>query len=55
VVFRGWARMATPIDSFTIIEVKKPNVGENKPAAVTADVVIDTRSEQPCPDLVAFC
>ena len=43
--FRGWARMAVPIDEFTIIEVRKPNVGENKPADVTADVVIDTSSK----------
>ena len=42
--FRGWARMAVPIEEFTIIEVRKPNVGENKPADVTADVVIDTSS-----------
>ena len=46
--FRGWARMAVPIDEFTIIEVRKPNVGENKPADVTADIVIDTSSRH-CP------
>ncbi|KAL3158109.1 hypothetical protein ABBQ32_011710 [Trebouxia sp. C0010 RCD-2024] len=40
--FRGWARMAAPIQEYTIIEVRKPNVGENKPADVTADIVIDT-------------
>ena len=44
--FRGWARMAVPIDEFTIIEVRKPNVGENKPADVTADIVIDTSSKR---------
>lgn len=43
--FRGWARMAVPIDEFTIIEVRKPNVGENKPADVTADIVVDTSSK----------
>lgn len=43
--FRGWARMAAPIQEYTIIEVRKPNVGENKPADVTADIVIDTTSE----------
>ncbi|DBB15126.1 TPA: hypothetical protein ACH3X3_004135 [Trebouxia sp. C0006] len=42
--FRGWARMAVPIQEFTIIEVRKPNVGENKPADVTADIAIDTSS-----------
>lgn len=34
--------MAVPIEEFTIIEVRKPNVGENKPADVTADIVIET-------------
>lgn len=37
--------MAVPIQEFTIIEVRKPNVGENKPADVTADIAIDTSSE----------
>ena len=37
--FAGWARMALPLVDFTIIEVKHPNVGEVKPAGVTADVV----------------
>ncbi|GIL75166.1 hypothetical protein Vretimale_7780 [Volvox reticuliferus] len=41
--FAGWARMALPLNSFKITEVRKPNVGEAKPAAVTANVVIDTR------------
>ena len=42
-VFRGWARMALPIEQFSIIEVRKPNVGENKPAGVEADIIIDTK------------
>jgi len=42
VQFRGWARMALPIAGFDIIEVKAPKVGETKPAAVTADIVIST-------------
>lgn len=37
--------MAAPIAEYTIIEVRKPNVGENKPADVTADIVIDTSSK----------
>ena len=41
VVFRGWARMALPTESFSIVEVRKPNVGEAKPAAVTADIVLN--------------
>ena len=43
VVFKGWARMALPIEQFSIIEVRKPNVGENKPAGVEADVIIDLK------------
>ncbi len=49
VVFRGWARMAMPIDSFSVVEVRKPNVGEAKPAAVTADIVINPGRERPSP------
>jgi len=41
--FAGWARMALPLTSCKITEVRKPNVGENKPAAVTADVVVNTK------------
>ena len=52
IVFRGWARMAVPIEDYTIIEVRKPNVGENKPADVTADIVIDTSRKHSC-DLAA--
>ena len=44
VKFAGWARMALPLSVFKITEVRKPAVGEFKPAAVTADIVIDTRS-----------
>jgi len=41
--FTGWSRMAIPLHNFAIVEVKKPDVGQNKPAAVTADVVINTK------------
>ncbi|KAM6460193.1 RNA helicase aquarius [Liasis olivaceus] len=41
VVFGGWARMAQPIVSFTIIEVAKPNIGENWPMRVRADVTVN--------------
>ena len=37
-VFSGWARMATPITSFRISEVKAAKIGELKPAAVIAEV-----------------
>ncbi|RHZ66997.1 hypothetical protein Glove_303g82 [Diversispora epigaea] len=36
--FTGWARMAVEIEQFNIVEVTKPNLGENKPAQVKADV-----------------
>lgn len=49
VQFRGWARMALPIAGFDIIEVKAPKVGETKPAAVTADIVISTHGAAPSP------
>ncbi|KAL1258409.1 hypothetical protein QQF64_011653, partial [Cirrhinus molitorella] len=41
VVFGGWARMAQTIVSFSIVEVAKPNIGENWPARVRADVTIN--------------
>ncbi|XP_072340569.1 RNA helicase aquarius isoform X2 [Scyliorhinus torazame] len=41
VVFGGWARMAQPIVTFSIVEVAKPNIGENWPARVRADVTIN--------------
>ena len=40
--FSGWARMAQPLDKFAITEVRKPRVGENKPAGVTAEITINT-------------
>jgi intron-binding protein aquarius len=49
VVFRGWARMALPLKAFSVVEVRKPNVGEAKPAAVTADAVLNTGSAPCCP------
>ena len=36
--FSGWARMAQVIDKFAVTEVRKPKVGENKPAAVTGEL-----------------
>lgn len=39
--FGGWSRMAAPIVSFVVVEVARPRVGEVKPAAVTAELVID--------------
>lgn len=33
--------MAQPIVSFTVVEVAKPNIGENWPMRVRADVTIN--------------
>ncbi|XP_076834067.1 LOW QUALITY PROTEIN: RNA helicase aquarius [Brachyhypopomus gauderio] len=41
VVFGGWARMAQTLVSFSIVEVAKPNIGENWPARVRADVTVN--------------
>lgn len=41
VYFGGWARMAQPITQFAVVEVAKPNVGENKPSRVRADITIN--------------
>ena len=40
-MFGGWARMAQPIVAFTVVEVAKPNIGENWPTRVRADVTIN--------------
>lgn len=40
-LFDGWARMAALIQSFTIDEVGKPNIGERVPSVVKATVEID--------------
>lgn len=42
--FRGWSRMAVPVKQFRISEVKQPNIGEVKPAAVTAEVTFSVSS-----------
>ncbi|XP_071955366.1 RNA helicase aquarius-like isoform X2 [Antedon mediterranea] len=38
--FGGWARMAQPITAFSVVEVSKPNIGENHPSQVKADVTL---------------
>ncbi len=43
VIFKGWARMALPLQAFSVVEVRKPNVGQNKPASVRADILLDTK------------
>ena len=33
--------MALPISTFSVVEVGKPNVGENRPSRVRADITIE--------------
>ncbi|XP_022116250.2 RNA helicase aquarius [Pieris rapae] len=40
VYFGGWARMAHPIQSFAVVEVAKPNIGEKAPSRVRADLTV---------------
>ncbi|KAE8671002.1 xanthoxin dehydrogenase-like [Hibiscus syriacus] len=42
--FRGWSRMAVPVKEFKITEVKQPNIGEVKPASVTAKITYSISS-----------
>jgi len=44
VLFSGWARMAIPPLSVAVADVRKPNVGEAKPAAVTVEIKFDLAS-----------
>ena len=39
--FAGWARMALPVSTFSVVEVGKPNVGENRPSRVRADISVE--------------
>ncbi|CAH1791178.1 unnamed protein product [Owenia fusiformis] len=39
--FGGWARMAQPLVGFNVVEVAKPNIGENWPARVRADITVN--------------
>ena len=41
ILFKGWARMAQPIVTFSVVEVAKPNVGEDKPSRVRADITVN--------------
>jgi intron-binding protein aquarius len=38
VVWGGWARMALPLNTCSIVEVAKPRIGEKAPAIVRADI-----------------
>ncbi len=39
--FSGWARMGLPISTFSVVEVGAPNVGENRPSRVRADIAVE--------------
>ncbi|KAJ1920846.1 hypothetical protein H4219_001083 [Mycoemilia scoparia] len=39
-VFAGWSRMATPIKSFNITDLKNPRIGQSCPSLVRADLTI---------------
>ena len=41
VIFNGWARMAQPVVNFSVCEVAKPNVGEDVPSRVRADITVN--------------
>ncbi|XP_005109242.1 RNA helicase aquarius [Aplysia californica] len=45
-LFGGWARMAQPIHAFNVVEVAKPQLGENHPAQVRADVTVNLSVRQ---------
>ncbi|KAI8149758.1 hypothetical protein BJV82DRAFT_663038 [Fennellomyces sp. T-0311] len=36
--FAGWARMALPLEHVSVVDVAQPNLGEDRPAHVTADI-----------------
>jgi len=59
--FTGWARMSLPIRSFSVVSVGKPNLGEQQPSHVTAEVrsVPYTRVREPttcarCPRMLTW-
>lgn len=47
VAFAGWARSAVPPLSVAITDVRKPVVGESRPAAVHAEIRVDLASLRP--------
>ncbi|KAJ1939405.1 hypothetical protein EC988_007318, partial [Linderina pennispora] len=43
VYFAGWARMAMPLSSFSIVDVQRPMIGQSAPSKVRADLSIDLK------------
>ncbi|KAF9904476.1 hypothetical protein BX616_001281 [Lobosporangium transversale] len=42
-VFTGWSRVAAPISYFKMVELAKPNLGEDRLSLITADVTFNVR------------
>ncbi|KAF9428467.1 hypothetical protein BGZ94_002300 [Podila epigama] len=42
-VFSGWSRVAAPISYFKMVELAKPNLGEDRLSKITADVTFNVR------------
>ena len=42
-IFTGWARMALPIGNFQVTKVMKPDIGDNHPAKVLAEIEYSLR------------
>ncbi|KAG0314080.1 hypothetical protein BGZ99_008372 [Dissophora globulifera] len=42
-VFSGWSRVAAPISFFKMVELAKPNLGEDRHSLITADVTFNVR------------
>ena len=45
--FFGWSRMAEQLENFAIVEIQRPRIGENCPAAVVAEIKFDTKQMRP--------
>lgn len=39
--FEGWAKMAIPLRSVNVVDVKRPQIGEKTPSMVRADITLD--------------
>ncbi|KAF9438957.1 hypothetical protein BGZ76_002620 [Entomortierella beljakovae] len=42
-VFSGWSRVAAPISFIKMVDLVKPNLGEDRPSQITADVTFNVR------------
>ncbi|KAI8352959.1 P-loop containing nucleoside triphosphate hydrolase protein [Mortierella sp. GBAus27b] len=46
-VFSGWSRVAAPISHFKMVQVANPNLGEDVPSLITADVTFNVKKHTP--------